>query len=814
MSQLAQPTSAPSNDGPSARVAGNALPGKGRARSHVRSTPLSSRGEPILWLTGMAMAISMIMIVALLAMTVYQGSRTFWVRPIETVTLTSGKTFMGMPTRDEPYDASPAVAAQIENMKQAGTLPADALDSDGRPMRRLYRIGNREVRGEPFMWASLHEISGVKLEPDAVLLERRDWGLWIGRPEAIVQLSTVTVPAGQAVPDQVIDERGRTVRQRIIGEAASKPGELPGGASAAAGQVVERQVVLSSGADVRKAISTMQPEAVRRFESVRSFTKSDIGSINSRLERSRLEAAQAEIDHRRTKAAQQGGDRPMNAAVWAGVVVLGIVGLIAGVVLSRKLARLSLTPLRASLPLRISCVAAWTVAILAMGAAVLERPWSGSNVTDEALAQIKQEHTQRSEALNAEYQQVIERIRAIEQDDLQYRVVVREIEQNRFAPTRKTAPDDPLALSSVVRWVQPNTMGFLDKVGVYFSRWREFIFDEPRMANTEGGIFPVIMGTVILTVLLSVVVVPLGVIAALYIREYAKQGPLISFVRICVNNLAGVPSIVYGVFGLGFFCYTLGVFVDRGPEPQVVAGRVNWWVGAVGLGVAVVVAAAAGMLSKPKPGQHATRRQKQLVLLGVLAWTAAAIGLVAMVWTTPYFHGFFEAKDAPTFGGRGILWGALTLALLTLPVVIVATEEAIAAVPRSMREGSYGCGATKWQTIQRIVLPRAMPGIMTGMILAMARGAGEVAPLMLVGAVKIAPDPPITGTFPYLHLDRSFMHLGFHIYDVGFQSPDSEAARPLVWTTTLVLVFIVLLLNLTAIRIRAQLRKKFVGGAF
>jgi ABC-type phosphate transport system permease subunit len=189
-----------------------------------------------------------------------------------------------------------------------------------------------------------------------------------------------------------------------------------------------------------------------------------------------------------------------------------------------------------------------------------------------------------------------------------------------------------------------------------------------------------------------------------------------------------------------------------------------------------------------------------------------AVGALA---TTPYFDGFFgERLPNPTFGSKGILWSALTLALLTLPVVIVATEEAIAAAPRSLREASYGCGASKWQTVRRVVLPRAMPGVMTGMILAMARGAGEVAPLMLVGAVKQAPELPITSEWPFLHLERSFMHLGFHIYDLAFQSPDSEAARPAVWTTTLLLVVIIVALNMTAIGLRARLRRRFLTGAF
>jgi phosphate transport system permease protein len=169
---------------------------------------------------------------------------------------------------------------------------------------------------------------------------------------------------------------------------------------------------------------------------------------------------------------------------------------------------------------------------------------------------------------------------------------------------------------------------------------------------------------------------------------------------------------------------------------------------------------------------------------------------------------------SPTFGSGGILWASLTLALLTLPVVIVATEEALAAVPNSMREGSYACGASKWQTIRRIVLPRALPGIMTGMILAMARGAGEVAPLMLVGAVKLAPELPVDGVFPYLHLSRRFMHLGFHIYDLGFQSLDSESARPMVYTTTLLLITIVALLNVTAIWLRSRLRRRYLVSQF
>ena len=295
-------------------------------------------------------------------------------------------------------------------------------------------------------------------------------------------------------------------------------------------------------------------------------------------------------------------------------------------------------------------------------------------------------------------------------------------------------------LGQVVRAYAPNRLSWLQKLRLYLARWFEFLTDDPRQVNSEGGVFPAIFGTLVMTVVMSAAVAPFGVAAALYLREYARAGWLVSAVRIAINNLAGVPSIVFGVFGLGFFCYFVG-------------GQIDQW--------------------------------------------------------------FFEARlPGPTFGTGGVLWASLTLALLTLPVVIVAAEEALSAVPNSMREGSYACGASKWQTLRRIVLPRAMPGIMTGMILAMSRGAGEVAPLMLVGAVKLAQDLPIDGEFPYVHLERSFMHLGFHIYDLGFQSQNSQATAPLVFTTTLLLMSLILCLNLTAIWVRARLRRRFQTSHF
>jgi phosphate transport system permease protein len=300
--------------------------------------------------------------------------------------------------------------------------------------------------------------------------------------------------------------------------------------------------------------------------------------------------------------------------------------------------------------------------------------------------------------------------------------------------------DKELPVLDVYRLYAANQLNWFGRLRVYASRLWEFFSGEPRESNTEGGIFPAIFGTVMMVMLMSVLAVPFGVLAALYLREYARQGLFVRIVRIAVNNLAGVPSIVFGVFGLGFFVYFVGGSIDALFFP--------------------------------------------------------------------------ERQPTPTFGTGGILWASLTLGLLTVPVVIVAAEEALAAVPRSMREASLAAGATTFQTMLRVVLPAAAPGILTGLILAMARGAGEVAPLMITGVVKLAPDLPLDGFFPFIHLERKFMHLGFHIYDVGFQSPNVEAAKPMVYATAVLLLLIVVLLNLTAIIVRGRLRRRYHSSAF
>jgi len=297
----------------------------------------------------------------------------------------------------------------------------------------------------------------------------------------------------------------------------------------------------------------------------------------------------------------------------------------------------------------------------------------------------------------------------------------------------------PIPVGEIVSALRPNTMSTFDTATLYARRLWQFVAHDPRESNTEGGIFPAIFGTVMMVFLMAFAVAPFGVLAALYLREYAREGLLVRMTRIAVNNLAGVPSIVFGVFGLGFFVYLIGGTIDRIFYP--------------------------------------------------------------------------EALPTPTFGTGGILWASLTLALLTVPVVIVATEEGLAAVPRIVREGSLALGATKFETTWRVVVPAAAPGILTGMILAMARAAGEVAPLMIVGMVKLAPALPIDGRFPFVHLERKFMHLGFHIYDVGFQSPNVEATQPLVFATALLLVLVVMVMNLVAIIFRNRLRARYAGSA-
>ncbi len=251
-----------------------------------------------------------------------------------------------------------------------------------------------------------------------------------------------------------------------------------------------------------------------------------------------------------------------------------------------------------------------------------------------------------------------------------------------------------------------------------------FLTSAPTDGMTSGGVFPAIWGTAVLTLLMTLAVMPIGVITAVYLSEYAPEGStLAAIVRTAVQNLAGVPSVVFGLFDLGFFIRFLGERIDH------------------------------------------------------------SLGLEL------------------TWGQPGILWAALTLAVLTLPVVIVATEEALRTVPAELRSASLALGATKSQTLGRVVLSGALPGILTGAILAVSRGAGEVAPILLTGAAYYLPDLPQS-------LSSQFMHLGYHTYVMATQSPDVDATKPLLYATVLVLLMLTFMLNAVALIIRSRSRRK------
>ena len=347
----------------------------------------------------------------------------------------------------------------------------------------------------------------------------------------------------------------------------------------------------------------------------------------------------------------------------------------------------------------------------------------------------------RSESLESEQirQQVKEAEASYEVLNEQLLTLYDQLNRYQVTLVDVSGREKALPVGNLVKTWTPNRMSVPEKIGMYARNFWTILSEEPREANTEGGIFPAIFGTVMMVLIMSIVVVPFGVLAAIYLKEYAKQGVMTQMIRIAVNNLAGVPSIVFGVFGLGFFVYAVGGTID------------------------------------------------QLF--------------------------FSEALPNPTYGTGGILWASLTLALMTVPVVIVATEEGLSAVPREYREGSLGLGATKLESLLRVVIPCAMPGILTGLILAVSRATGEVAPLMLTGVVKLAPSLPVDSFFPFVHLDRKFMHLGFHIYDVGFQSPNVEAAKPMVYVTTFILVLVVIILNMAAIALRTRMRRRYAGSA-
>ncbi len=537
-------------------------------------------GNPWVWLNAAAVSVSIILVIGLLLLVAVRGLGHFWPADVIEYSYIEGnekQTIVG-----ELVDTSVMSKQMAEESGYKLKQGTDSL------VQYLLKTGNRDVTGMDFRWIQQQNIQAQGLPLEMITIERREWGNFYGRLLAVKENGKVIATG---------DEAWDVVQERI-----------------------ERVLAY--------------------IEEIEYLQKTEIGSINYRLERLRLKQKSLE----------------------------------------------------------------------------LKDQWN-----EEASKKIANEKS----ALNQEYQSYQAQL------DKLYQVV----KQDSLLAREPGGSELEIPLKTVVRIIRPNSMSVLEKSIHYLQKFVEFVSEDPREANTEGGIFPAIFGTVMMVMLMAVIVTPFGVIAAVYLREYAKQGFTTRLIRIAVNNLAGVPSIVYGVFGLGFFVYILGGNIDALFFP--------------------------------------------------------------------------ESAPAPVFGTPGLLWASLTLALLTLPVVIVSTEEGLSRVPKSIREGSLALGATKIETLWRTVLPMASPAMMTGLILAVARAAGEVAPLMLVGVVKLAPTLPLDGNFPFLHLDRKFMHLGFHIYDVGFQSPNVEAARPLVYATSLLLVMVIIGLNLFAIGIRNNLREKF-----
>ncbi len=643
-------------------------------------TSLQAEGELMVWLTGGALFVCAMMIVGLLALIAAFGMATFWPQDLLRLRTLDGRTYMGEVTRTETYRPDDFIFEQLDP-SIAETARA-RLDADGAGVRNLVRTGNFKLTQNHFNWVDSFLVEETARPEWAVVVEPLEWGRFYGFPEAFVFAEPLARrdADGEDKASEVLREEARRLLDGFTAREGGTPSLLVAREIDGEERVLPAPVAeLETAQVVGIAELVVGPQrAWELFLRYHDAVRERFG-VRRDLEK---------YDTGRVNRIQEEAR------------------------LAVREAELQLVETR-------------------------EEHGSASEQAERArqnLAEAEAAFAQREKVAEAEFTRIRAEIDAINRENAGYQLLFSTAGEGSSPPQQTL-----MALGGIVRAYPANQLGLVERLGIYLSRWFEFLTAEPREANSEGGVLPAIFGTVAMTLIMALAVVPFGVLAALYLREYAKAGPIVSAVRIAVNNLAGVPSIVFGVFGLGFFCYVVGANLDE--------------------------------------------------LL------------------------FRAQLPNPTFGKGGLMWASLTLALLTLPVVIVATEEALSAVPNSMREGSYACGASKWQTIKRIVLPRAMPGIMTGMILAMARGAGEVAPLMLVGAVKLAPELPIDGFFPYVHPERSFMHLGFHVFDVGFQSQNSEAAKPMVYTTTLLLIAIIFLLNVAAIGLRKRLGRRFDSGA-
>ncbi len=656
-------------------------------------------GEGLVWLTSMGVATGLVMIAALMLLIVVNGVGYFWPNSVLQVQLSED-------SRAAPGGHRVIAASIVESrLKKVTTAPAtrevqsgETDDSEQSEVAETafereikFFLGNRDVYGDAFFWVDESAIVSQEVASGIMMAERLTGGNAIFRPVELMLAGGETLQANapnflETLRVEIRETRLR--QQRVdrlsmgpIGRLARKMNDLDLQARMMIRQHPEQQAAITATEAALAGLNRGISSAGLTWDTVINLASAKRGNWGL-------------ADGWEWEAQTLRPTVPKTAAIKASLVEFGgweELQSALGQLAQPEVGRADTAELQ-----RLRGLLARRAAILA------------ENATYAAEVRVLQEANQRV--------------------TLTYELMGGE---------RRTLP-----IGAIRRVWLPNELTFFEKIGYFLSQGWAFLSEPPRSSNTEGGVFPAIFGTFVMTVLMSALVMPFGVIAAIYLREYAVQGPFVQAIRIAINNLAGVPSIVYGVFGLGFFVYFVGDGFD--------------WLFF--------------------PDRH--------------------------------------ALNEPVFGTGGVLWASLTLALMTIPVVVVATEEALAAVPRGMREASLACGASKWQTIQRIVLPGSASGILTGLILAMARGAGEVAPLMVVGVIKFAPTLPVDGEFPFFHLERKFMHLGFHIYDLGFQSPDAEAVKPLVFATTLLLIALVVVLNLSAILIRDHLRKKYSSSSF
>lgn len=822
---------------------------RGRRTSNSGNA-LVARGEPLVWLTGGALIFTGLMIAGLLTLVFIQGIGTFWPKPILRIALTDESVLLGEIARVEERELRTADLALLTPAQADAARRLLNGAEERKIARRLVRVGNFELTQEHFRRIDDFDIlpSGESLPEWAVVLERVEWGRFYGEPEAFFvrtprpisgdeeQLARIVTFLEQNiprltepgdVPDSLMTDLQSQLKALRIksteslfeqrraqpttgtlevtqedGTVVPMPASAAARTSDGAGDpliATEVREVWKSAAEAWREFQTHHTRVRGVAARQKQLERDSLGEINRALEESRLKLRAAEMRMGLPLVARaeqmRSAEESLNAILspWEEQQQtvrqierrLGVDSPAATV--GRKLLAVLKTDVDAARGEPEAQLAAARSTLAAL-------PPEGSEGIESFLE--SQRQGQRDTL------RVVSEIEDVKRESGRYELQMRTIAGQSTA----------LRAADVVRGYPANQLTFGGRLKIYLSRWWEFLSDEPREANSEGGVFPAIWGTVTMTLIMSLAVVPFGVLAALYLREYARGGIMVSAVRIAVNNLAGVPSIVFGVFGLGFFCYIVGAYIDGGPKNAGITPwpAKTWLAAATALAVTAVTAFFFGLFSLTSRRAEASPLRRWLRRGALVLWLTATVLLIFVIARTPYFGGFYAPQlPNPTYGKGGLIWASLTLSLMTLPVVIVATEEALAAVPNSMREGSYACGASKWQTIQRIVLPRALPGIMTGMILAMARGAGEVAPLMLVGAVKLAPDLPLDMSFPFLHPDRSFMHLGFHIYDLGFQIQNSDASRPMVFTTTLVLITIIVGLNLTAVWLRARLRQRY-----